>query len=80
MRLVGFLTALICAASLFVAGQGDSTSEAQSTIVALKKAWNQAYKLADRKAPDALLDHQIVIVNDDGSVQNKVEFLASLRK
>ena len=42
----------------------------------LEQAWNQAYKLADRKALDQLLDDKIVIVNDDGSMQDKSEFLA----
>jgi ketosteroid isomerase-like protein len=80
MRLTDFLTAFVCAASLFAAGQNNSTSDVQSRIVALEKAWNQAYKLGDRKALDALLDDQIVIVNDDGSMQNKAEFLASITK
>jgi ketosteroid isomerase-like protein len=58
--------------------QDDAISGVQSRIVALEKAWNQAYKLGDRKALDALLDDQIVLVNDDGSMQNKAEFLASI--
>jgi ketosteroid isomerase-like protein len=50
----------------------------QSKIVALEKAWNQAYKAGDTKALDELLDNSIVLVNDDGSVQSKAEFLASV--
>jgi ketosteroid isomerase-like protein len=80
MRLTGFVTGFVCVVNLFVAGQSGSTSDAQSRIVALEKAWNQAYKLGDRKALDSLLDDQIVIVNDDGSMQNKAEFLASIKK
>jgi len=45
----------------------------------LEKAWNQAYKIGDIKALDALLDNAIVLVNDDGSVQSKKEFLGSVR-
>ena len=78
MRLTGILMALVCTASWFAMGQGDATSGVQSRIIALEKAWNQAYKLGDRKALDALLDDQIVLVNDDGSMQNKAEFLASV--
>ena len=78
MRLIAFLTAFVCAASLLVVGQDDSATGVQSRIVALEKAWNQAYKMGDRKALDALLDDQIVLVNDDGSMQNKAEFLASI--
>ncbi len=36
--------------------------------------------MTDRKALDALLDDQIVLVNDDGSMQNKAEFLASMNQ
>ena len=79
MRLSGFLMAFLCSATLFAAGQ-DDTSATQSRIVALEKAWNQAYKLGDRKALDELLEDRIVIVNDDGSMQNKAEFLASIKK
>src|SRR5260370_220505 len=80
MRLTGFLMAFVCAASLLIVGQDDSASDVQSRIVALEKAWNQAYKLGDRKALDALLDDHIVLVNDDGSMQTKGEFLASINK
>ncbi|HZE26386.1 MAG TPA: nuclear transport factor 2 family protein, partial [Terriglobales bacterium] len=51
----------------------------QSKIIALEKAWNQAYKIGDIKALDALLDNAVVLVNDDGSVQTKAEFLAGVR-
>ena len=78
MRLTSFWLAFICAASLGVAGQDDSS--VQSKIIALEKAWNQAYKAGDRKALDGILDDQIVLVNDDGSVQNKAEFLKSVTK
>jgi len=80
MRLTGFLMAFVCAASLLIVGQDDSASGVQSRIVALEKAWNQAYKLEDRKALDALLDDHIVLLNDDGSMQTKAEFLASINK
>jgi len=80
MRLTGFLMAFVCAASLLIVGQDDSASGVQSRIVALEKAWNQAYKLGDRKALDALLDDHIVLLNDDGSMQTKAEFLASINK
>jgi ketosteroid isomerase-like protein len=67
--------ALLLAASL-VAAQSDSGVAAK--ITALEKAWNQAYKAADRRALDAILDNHIVLTNDDGSAQTKAEFLESL--
>lgn len=58
----------------------DSDSATKSKIVALEQLWNQAYKAGDTKALDAILDKEIVLVNDDGSVQNKTEFLASVKQ
>jgi ketosteroid isomerase-like protein len=80
MRLNSFLLALVCAAAVLALAQGDADPAVQSKIIALEKAWNQAYKLGDRRALDALLDNGIVLVNDDGSVQTKAEFLASIKQ
>ena len=78
MKIAGFLAAFVCFSALLAVGQHDE--DAQSRIIALEQAWNQAYKLADRKALDQPLDDKIVIVNDDGSRQDKSEFLASVKK
>jgi len=69
------LVAFCLSASL---AQDSSEAAIQGKIVALEKAWNQAYKIADTKALDELLDDSIVLINDDGSVQSKKEFLASV--
>ena len=39
----------------------------------------ESYKSGDTKALDSILDDGIVLVNDDGSVQTKAEFLASVK-
>ena len=80
MRSTGWLMVVLCAISLPVSAQDESDRATQSKIVALEKAWNQAYKFADRKALDELLDDQLVLVNDDGTIQGKSEFLASIKK
>jgi ketosteroid isomerase-like protein len=67
-----FISAAICAAQ-------DSDAATKSKIAALEQLWNQAYKAADTKALDSILDNAIVLVNDDGSVQTKKEFLASVK-
>ena len=61
-----------------VFAQDNSDAAIVSKIVAMEKAWNQAYKLRDTKAIDAFLDDRIVLVNDDGSLQTKAEFLAGV--
>ena len=72
---ISFLIFLSFAASL----QAQDDAESQSKIIALEKAWNQAYKLGDSKSLDSLLDDAVVLINDDGSVQTKAEFLGSLK-
>ena len=78
MRQTGLLMVFVCAASLFVMGQDDSS--VQSKVIALEKAWNQAYKAGDTKALDGILDDQIVLINDDGSIQTKAEFLENCKE
>src|ERR1700740_486690 len=76
-----FTTVLL---AVFAAGisswaQSDPDSRTRSKIVALEQLWNQAYKSGDAKALDSILDDSIVLVNDDGSMQTKAEFLASVK-
>src|SRR5438270_2817800 len=79
MKSATLLMILLCATALFAPGQDASDFAAKSKIAALEGAWNQAYKSGDAKALDALLDNGIVLVNDDGSVRTKAEFLASVK-
>ena len=79
MKVAGVLMAVMWAAGMLVWAQQESKSDTKSKIVALEQACNQAYKSADTKALDSLLDDGIVLVNDDGSVQTKAEFLASIK-
>ncbi len=79
MKSAGFLIVLLYAMTLSVLAQDTSDAATKSKIAALEGAWNQAYKSGDTKALDTLLDNAIVLVNDDGSVQTKKEFLASVK-
>ncbi len=80
MRFTGLLTVLVCATALIVSAQENDDRIVQSKIMALEKAWNLAYKSADHRALDRILDDEIVLINDDGTVQTKREFLASVKK
>ena len=73
------VVALFLSASLFTAQAQDADAATKSKIIALEQLWNQAYKAADTKALESILDNVIVLVNDDGSVQTKNEFLASVK-
>jgi ketosteroid isomerase-like protein len=79
MRLGACLMIVVCTTAVFVRAQDTSDSAVRSKIIALEKAWNQAYKAGDTRALDSILDNEIVLINDDGSVQSKVEFLASVK-
>jgi ketosteroid isomerase-like protein len=79
MKLSAFLLIVVCGTGIIGQAQDDSVSAVRSRIIALEKAWNQAYKAGDTRALDSILDNEIVLINDDGSVQTKAEFLASVK-
>ena len=79
VKLACVVTILICASAVWAPAQTDTEAATKSKIVALEQLWNQAYKSGDTKALDSILDEAIVLVNDDGSVQTKAEFLASVK-
>jgi ketosteroid isomerase-like protein len=76
MKRIGMLLIIF---TMVGSAQNDGDEAARSKIVALEQLWNQAYKTGDTKALDSILDDAIVLVNDDGSVQTKAEFLASVK-
>jgi ketosteroid isomerase-like protein len=69
---------LLIALNSFCAAQ-QSDAGVASKIIALEKAWNQAYKSGDAHALDQILDDRIVLINDDGSAQSKADFLKSVK-
>ncbi len=75
MKWTALLLALTTSAALFA--QDDSA--VRTKVIALEKAWNQAYKLGDTKALSTLLDDSLVLIEDDGSLKTKKEFLASVK-
>jgi ketosteroid isomerase-like protein len=79
VRSASLLLFLLYGMTLSALAQDTSEAATKSKIAALEGAWNQAYKSGDTKALDTLLDNAIVLVNDDGSVQSKTEFLASVK-
>jgi ketosteroid isomerase-like protein len=78
MRQATVFLACFCAIACGASAQ-DNEGATKTRIMALEQLWNQAYKSGDTKALDSILDDGIVLVNDDGSVQTKAEFLASVK-
>jgi hypothetical protein len=55
MKILDFFV-LMCALGAPVAAQDHTSSSIESKIIAIEKAWNQAYKFRDKKAMKAILD------------------------
>jgi ketosteroid isomerase-like protein len=68
--------ALAGALAMPVLAQDKSGDE--SKVIPMEKAWNQAYKSRDGKALGSILQDSIVLVNDDGSLQSRNEFLTGI--
>lgn len=79
MRFSASLLALVFALSLVANTQESSNAAIEGKIIALEKLWNQAYKSGDTKALASILDDSIVLINDDGSLQTKKEFLPTVK-
>jgi ketosteroid isomerase-like protein len=71
------ILSLLGAPAVLVHAQDDDAA-ARDQVLALEKAWNQAYKAGDTKALASILDNSLVLVEDDGSLKTKSEFLASV--
>ncbi len=73
--LVSILAAAILVAPLAAQQKMEA---AESKIIALEKAWNQAYKFRDKKALTAILHDSVILINDDGTLQSRAAFLAGV--
>ena len=65
--------------SLFAGAQETELTAAQSKVIALENAWNQAEERKDAKALDAILDNSLVYTDYDGTMMTKPDFLTSVR-
>jgi ketosteroid isomerase-like protein len=76
------LIAALCLASCISACAQDPADEStvRDKILALENAWNQAEEHKDSKALDSLLAKTLVYVDYDGTLMNKAEFLASVKR
>jgi ketosteroid isomerase-like protein len=77
---IALLLALAAAVLAVTVPAQDSSSSVESKIIAMEKAWNQAFKFRDRKALSGILDDSVILVNDDGSLLTKSGFLTIVEK
>jgi ketosteroid isomerase-like protein len=74
------LTATLCGFSGYAPTQTENESAITSKIAALEQSWYDALKARDSKAINTILDDRVLLVNDDGSVQTKGDFLAAVKQ
>jgi ketosteroid isomerase-like protein len=79
MRISLALFLLLCLTLATAAPVPDQLDAAQTRILALENAWNQAEEHKDVGALDSLLDATLVYVDYDGSMMDKAQFMASIK-
>lgn len=75
MRIGAYIGILACVASLLAAAQNYNHPDAQSKILALEHAWDQAQERGDIRALSALFDDSLVFVDYDGKILTKAQYL-----
>ena len=76
---LGILMAIAVLSAVTPVSAQEEDAAARAQVLGLEKAWNQAYKAGDIKALSAILDNSLVLVEDDGSLKTKAEFLATIK-
>lgn len=71
---------LMLCLTLAAAPVPDDLDAAQTRILALENAWNQAEEHKDVNALDSLLDPTLVYIDYDGSMMDKAQFMASIKQ
>jgi ketosteroid isomerase-like protein len=74
------MTTLFLLLAVSTAAIGQNADAEKSKIMALENAWNLAEQHKDVKALDELLASNLVYIDYDGIIQNKEQFLASVRR
>lgn len=59
-----------------LSAQAPKTDAQESKLIALENAWNQAQLQRDAKALESLVGEKFIYTDTDGTVMNKVQFLA----
>ena len=79
MKTMMNVSLVLLASALWAQGTLKSPSAAETRIIALENAWNQAQIHHDARALDALVPAKFVYTDYDGTVMNKAQFLADLK-
>jgi len=80
MRPFFILAILVCGIVGHAPAQSDAAAATGTKIASLERLWDQALKARDTRALDSILSDNVLLVNYDGSVQTKGDFLTSTKK
>lgn len=72
------ISLLLLATTLFTAQSPDQPEADRARIVSLENAWNQALRAKDGAALRMLLAPDLIYVEQDGTMMNKTEYMASI--
>jgi ketosteroid isomerase-like protein len=70
---------LVCFALSLAEAQSGNDAAARSNILALEHAWDQALEREDVKALSAIFDNSLLIIDYDGKLLTKPEYLARVK-
>jgi ketosteroid isomerase-like protein len=73
------LIATHCGFCGHVSAQTATESVIGAKIIALQQTWNEAVKAKDTAGINAILNDRVLLVNGDGSVQTKGDYLAGIK-
>jgi len=76
MKTMATLLLLLAASTVATGQSGDGE---KGKIIALENSWNMAEQQKDVKALGELVGNNLVYIDYDGTIQNKEQFLASVR-
>ena len=75
---IALIVAVILGCALPLITQEDSDARARAQVMALERMWNLAYKTGDVKALSGLFDDSLVLIEDNGNLKSKAQFLAGI--
>ncbi len=77
MKIVWFVFLLFAVAAGYA--QSESPESQRSRVLALENAWNQALQQRDARAMEPLLSAEVIVIDYDGAMMNKAEYMTSVR-
>jgi ketosteroid isomerase-like protein len=80
LRLIVALFVSLLALVTLSHGRSQTMSEDEGRVLALETAWNHAEQSKDVAALDQLLAPELIYIDYDGSLMNKEQFLAAVKR